>query len=98
MENISLYRKYRPQTFNDVVGQDNIIKTLENAITNKHIAHAYIFNGPRGTGKTSIAKIFAKKISCTCSDNSCLACTGDNFIDIWEIDAASNNGVEEVGI
>ena len=100
MSNVSLYRKYRPNTFEDVVGQENIVKILENAIEKNRISHAYLFNGPRGTGKTSIAKIFAKKTSCICTDDSCEFCLMDysagDIADIWEIDAASNNGVDEV--
>ena len=64
MAYISLYRKYRPHTFSEVVGQDIIIKILKNSIINNKISHAYIFSGPRGTGKTSIAKIFAKAVNC----------------------------------
>lgn len=93
----SSYRKYRPTDFNSVVGQENIVKTLENAIEQDKLAHAYLFNGPRGTGKTSIAKIFARKINCTCDDNSCLTCNSSGELaDIIEMDAASNNGVEEI--
>lgn len=96
----SLYRKYRPSSFADVVGQQNIITTLENTIKNQKIGHAYIFSGPRGCGKTSIAKIFARKVNCTCDDNTCNTCqmfdNGAEISDVWEIDAASNNGVDEV--
>ena len=97
-----LYRKYRPQTFDDVTGQTYVIKTLKNAIINNKISHAYIFTGPRGTGKTSVAKIFAKSINCEhqVNGNPCLKCTScQNFKenpDIIEIDAASNNGVDEI--
>lgn len=100
MASISFYRKYRPKTFVDVVGQDNIVTILNNAIKQDHISHAYIFNGPRGTGKTSIAKIFARSVSCTCSDFSCDVCVkfskNQELPDIWEIDAASNNGVDQI--
>ncbi len=96
----SLYRKYRPASFTDVVGQKNIIQTLENSVKNNNIGHAYIFSGPRGCGKTSIAKIFARKVNCACSDNSCDACnlfdSKAEISDVWEIDAASNNGVDEI--
>ncbi len=96
----SLYRKYRPASFTDVVGQKNIIQTLENSVENNKIGHAYIFSGPRGCGKTSIAKIFARKVNCTCSDNSCDTCnlfdSKAEISDVWEIDAASNNGVDEI--
>lgn len=88
MEHYNFYRRYRPQTFADVVGQQTIVKTLENAIKTNKISHAYLFNGPRGTGKTSIAKIFSKEIN-NFNDNA-------EHPDIWEMDAASNNGVDEV--
>ena len=97
-----LYRKYRPDNFDNIIGQDYIIKTLKNSIKNKNISHAYIFSGPRGTGKTSTAKVFSKAINCLENvDGSpcgkCEFCT--NFSenpDIIEIDAASNNGVDEI--
>ena len=97
----ALYRKYRPKTFEDVVGQKVIIKTLENSIENNRISHAYLFTGPRGTGKTSIAKIFAKVINCHDRQkftpcNNCVSCTQKQNIDIIEMDAASNNGVDEI--
>ncbi len=95
----SLYRKYRPQNFNEVVGQDSIIQTLNNAIKNDKISHAYLFSGPRGCGKTSIAKIFARQVNCTCDDGTCPTCqlfASGEVSDVWEIDAASNNGVDEV--
>ncbi len=100
---LALYRKYRPSTFEGVVGQDHIIKTLINQIKLDKISHAYLFCGSRGTGKTSTAKIFAKAINCLNPKNSspCLECEvcksldGTN-IDVLEIDAASNNGVDEI--
>lgn len=100
----TLYRKYRPQTFKDVVGQKNIVKVLSNAIINNKIAHAYLFCGPRGTGKTSMAKIFAKIVNCQnlngvepcCKCVCCKQIESKNFLDIIEIDAASNNGVDEI--
>ena len=97
----ALYRKYRPKTFEDVVGQKTIIKTLENSIVNNKITHAYLFTGPRGTGKTSIAKIFAKVINCHDRQNftpcnKCISCTQLQNVDIIEMDAASNNGVDEI--
>ena len=100
----SLYRKYRPKNFNEVVGQDIVVKTLIHTIKNSKLTHAYLFTGPRGTGKTSIAKILAKTINCEnpieaipCED--CVNCTQFNNkqnSDIIEIDAASNNGVDEI--
>lgn len=99
----ALYRKYRPQTFDEVVGQKHIIQTLKNAIVQDRIAHAYLFCGPRGTGKTSIAKIFAKMLNCEDKEHApcgeCLNCQmvqNGSHPDIIEIDAASNNGVDEV--
>ena len=99
----ALYRKYRPQTFDDVVGQQAIVQTLKNAIIQDRIAHAYLFCGPRGTGKTSIAKIFARMLNCTSdTDRPCGHCENCKMAlsgshpDIIEIDAASNNGVDEV--
>lgn len=100
----ALYRTYRPQTFKDVTGQEVVVKTLQNAISNKKISHAYLFSGPRGTGKTSVARIFAKALNCVNESNGepCDNCISCNEIsegynpDVIEIDAASNNGVDEI--
>lgn len=98
----SLYRTYRPQTFKDVAGQEAIITTLKHAIDEKKIAHAYLFCGPRGTGKTTVAKLLAKAVNCTGDPKPCGECENCKQIengthpDVIEIDAASNNGVEEV--
>ncbi|MDL2276034.1 DNA polymerase III subunit gamma/tau [Breznakia sp. OttesenSCG-928-G09] len=98
----ALYRTYRPEGFEDMAGQKHIIKTLENAVNNNKIAHAYLFCGPRGTGKTSTAKIFAKAVNCQGEVKPCGMCESCKSVnegthpDIIEIDAASNNGVEEV--
>ncbi len=98
-----LYRTYRPAKFSEVVGQDYIVKTLVNAIRNNKIAHAYLFAGPRGTGKTSVAKLFAKAINCqdfreeACdSCANCKAYLEGSHPDIIELDAASNNGVDDI--
>ncbi len=97
-------RKWRPQTFDDVVGQDHVVRTLKNAIARQRIAHAYLFVGPRGTGKTSTARIFAKALNCTDgpkadfdpADPACKAIAEGSHLDVIEIDGASNNGVEQV--
>ncbi|MDY0075192.1 MAG: DNA polymerase III subunit gamma/tau [Acholeplasmataceae bacterium] len=104
MAYVALYRAYRPKAFSEVSGQKVIIKTLQNALLHDKIAHAYLFSGPRGTGKTSIAKIFAKAVNCIHQPsmepcNECDVCKGiDNgsIPDVIEIDAASNNGVDEI--
>ncbi len=102
MSYTALYRKYRPSNFSNVVGQNVVVKVLKNSLLSNHISHAYLFSGPRGTGKTSIAKIFAKAVNCLNFNGDicgkCFNCLGleNNDIDIIEIDAASNNGVEEI--
>ena len=104
MEHIALYRAWRPQSFNDMVGQRHIIQTLQNAIREQRVSHAYLFSGPRGTGKTSAAKVLAKAVNCErqqgsepCNEcPSCLRITAGNVMDVQEIDAASNRGVEEI--
>lgn len=98
----TLYRKYRPSNLNEIYGQKEIVKILKNQTENDKISHAYIFSGPKGSGKTSMAKIFAKIINCEKEEkpcNVCVSCTQNNRgtnVDILEIDAASNNGVDEV--
>ncbi|KRN27414.1 dnaX protein [Lactobacillus selangorensis] len=100
----ALYRVWRPQRFDEIVGQKTITQTLKNAIMTKQTSHAYLFTGPRGTGKTSMAKIFAKAINChhtvdgePCNKcETCMAITEGRLNDVIEIDAASNNGVEEI--
>ena len=100
----ALYRKYRPADFDSVVGQDAIIKTLKNSIINHNFSHAYMFFGPRGTGKTTVSKIFARNVNClspkdgiACGKcDACKASFSKDCIDILEIDAASNNGVNEI--
>lgn len=97
-------RKWRPQTFADVVGQDHVMRTLSNAIKRDRIAHAYLFVGPRGTGKTSTARIFAKALNCTDGpnadfdpeDEACKSIADGTHLDVIEIDGASNNGVDQV--
>lgn len=100
----TLYRKYRPQTFSDVIGQGHIVQTLSNAISHGRIGHAYLFTGPRGTGKTTMARLFAKAVNCTESNSAepCMNCemcksiTEGKSLDVFEIDAASNTGVDNI--
>jgi DNA polymerase-3 subunit gamma/tau len=105
MDNVVLYRKYRPQNFSEVIGQEHIVKTLTNSLISGLISHAYLFSGPRGSGKTTIARIFAKAINCSASDgsdkpcdkcDSCAEIIKGKSLDLAEIDAASNTSVDNV--
>ena len=103
MSYLALYRKYRPNNFEDMVGQNDVSEIIKNEILTNKISHAYLFSGPRGTGKTSMAKIIARMINCSNLDNNCVPCgkcdsclTFNSSNDIVEIDAASNNGVDEI--
>ena len=101
---LALARKYRPQNFSEIIGQDPIIKTLQNAIELDRIHHAYLFCGARGTGKTSLARIFAKSLNCETGStkdpcqkcSSCESITAGTSLDVIEIDAASNTGVDNI--
>ena len=102
----ALYRKYRPKNFSEIIGQEHIVKTLMNSIISGNISHAYLFSGPRGTGKTTMARVFAKAINCLnrkeneaepCNKcQSCLDINNNQAIDLIEIDAASNRGIDEI--
>ncbi|CAM3078726.1 DNA polymerase III subunit gamma/tau [Streptobacillus felis] len=104
MENITLYRKYRPQNFSQLYGQEHIVRAIKNSLDNDKLSHAYLFNGPRGVGKTTIARLIAKGVNChteitsTPCDNceNCIEITKGISVDIVEIDAASNRGIDEI--
>ena len=104
MENLVLYRKYRPKNFSDLIGQKHIVKTLTNALSMGKVAHAYLFTGPRGTGKTTVARLLAKAVNCLDRKNSepcnkcevCLEVNAGKSLDLIEIDAASNRGIDEI--
>ena len=101
----ALYRKWRPTTFDEVVGQEHITRTLQNSVAAGRVGHAYLFCGPRGTGKTTTARLLAKAVNCLHEDpayrpcNECTVCqsvTDGRFLDLIEIDAASNTGVDDI--
>ena len=104
MSYLVLARKYRPQTFDQVVQQEHVTRTLANAISTGRVAHAILFSGPRGTGKTTVARILAKAMNCKSGPapvpcNTCRSCreiTGGRSVDVYEIDGASNNSVDQV--
>ena len=101
----ALYRKWRPQTFGEVSGQEHVLQTLKNAISSGRVAHAYLFSGPRGTGKTTMARLLAKAVNClnpdlsARPDNTCAICTAitdGRMLDLIELDAASNRGIDHL--
>ena len=104
MAHLALYREWRPQTFTDLVGQQHVVRTLRNALTQGRFAHAYLLAGPRGTGKTTVARLIAKALNCQVPKdgepcNQCAACQNINrgqSMDIIEIDAASNRGIDDI--
>ena len=106
MANLVLYRKYRPQTFAEVIGQEHVVQTLTNAISSGMISHAYLFSGPRGSGKTTVARLLAKAVNCQnrkkgeaepCNQcPSCLEIMEGRSLDLLEIDAASHRGIDEI--
>ncbi|MDX1608063.1 MAG: DNA polymerase III subunit gamma/tau, partial [Candidatus Spechtbacterales bacterium] len=98
-----LYRKHRPKNFSEITGQQHVVTTLKNALKMDEVAHAYLFTGPRGTGKTTMARLLTKALSCTESKNdacakcnNCLAIDAGSFVDLIEVDAASNRGIDEI--
>ncbi|MBL8066757.1 MAG: AAA family ATPase, partial [Chthonomonadaceae bacterium] len=104
MAQLALYRKYRSQTFGDLMGQEHVVRTLQNAFSSGKVAQSFLFTGPRGTGKTSTARLVAKALSCTnlngtepCNEcEQCLSITDGSSMDVLEFDAASEAGVDEV--
>ncbi|NLF28484.1 MAG: DNA polymerase III subunit gamma/tau, partial [Clostridiales bacterium] len=100
----ALYRAWRPATFSEIVGQDAVVKTLRRQVETGRVAHAYLFSGTRGTGKTTAAKVLARAINCENPSRgdpcgvcpTCVALKAENSMDVLEIDAASNNGVDEI--